>query len=213
MIEKITPVSQLSFTKIEHNSNGFRTNEFNTVDHLTKKFLTFGCSHTEGVAVLKHDSWPEQLRSNTELPQQLFNLGQGSASIDYVCRIMPYCLDYFQPDYVFLLCPNYLRFEYIDSAGVIRQSLPTDSNRINFVKTHDEEWCQQNYKEKLTQIKYLCNNKNIPNFYLKLDDLHSVIDHADRWILASDNMHYDKNWHRVIAEIFRYKFLARHLID
>lgn len=213
MLEKITPIDTKVFKDIsEYNANGFRTENFCKVNHSLPKILTLGCSHTEGISIAKQDSWPEQLKSIIEVPQ-LFNLGQNSASIDYIHRIIPHCLDYFCPDYIFILCPSYLRFEYTDPNGVIRQSLPTNPNRIMFMETHNEEWCQTNYEKKLNEIKTLCKNKNIPIFYLTTDDLHSVIDHGDRWILASDKVHFDKNWHRIVAEIFRYKFIARHLYD
>jgi hypothetical protein len=180
-----------------HNSHGFRTEEFSTVDHNKLKFLTFGGSDVMGACNHQQDSWPEVLKKM--LNMQGFNLGQGACSIDYVARIMPNSLEYFKPDAVFILYPPYVRFEYYKD-GNWYNSLPHDRDRIYFMETATDEWLENNFKEKVNLITNLCKRTKLVS--LILDDLVPYIDHADRWTMAPDGQHGDAEWNKSVAKIF-----------
>jgi hypothetical protein len=65
--------------KYEYNSWGYRTKEF---DDLEKDyFVSFGCSFTEGVGLIKEDMWVNKL--SKELCLDVFNLAQGGTGVDF----------------------------------------------------------------------------------------------------------------------------------
>ena len=93
--------------------------------------IALGCSHTYGVGVEKDEAWPSLLG--------LVNYGVPGCSTDLIVRTLPKILEKEQPDIVYILWPDWTRFEYRKD-GEWNQSHPTDSNRIDFMESHPEEW-------------------------------------------------------------------------
>jgi hypothetical protein len=188
------------------NSHGFRTSEFNTVDHTHKKFIVFGDSHTWGEGNRQCDIWPELLKEKINI-SQMFNLGQRGCSSDYMVRIMPACLEYFKPDYVFVLWADSSRFEN-EKDGVFTQTLVSNPNKEwrRIIKIKGIDWPEENYKAKTAIARNLCNSLSIPLIELTLQDLIPVMDHADCWPKAVNGTHYNKSWHNTVADIFADKF-------
>lgn len=156
--------------------------------------LAFGCSHTYGTANKEENTWPYLLGA--------INFGKPGGSIDYIARIFLDCVNHYKPHTVYILWPNFLRFEYKEYDQYL-QSLPTDPNRYKFLLTHNEEWCQKNYYSKVEYIKTICKQKHIKLIDMELDDLAPYIDYPDRWPLASDQSHYNHEWHRWVADIYK----------
>jgi hypothetical protein len=164
--------------------------------------LALGDSHTEGAGNHVGDIWSSRLAESLRIP--VINLGQAGCSTDCVARLMPISLDYFRPKAVCLLAPDYSRFE-IFKDDRYHQILPTDTNRIYYMETVTEEWLQKNWEEQISKIRRECQLRNVDIAILSLYDLIDIIDHADRWPQAVNHSHYDVEWHRLVAEIFRYK--------
>jgi len=188
----------------DYNRHGFRTDDFSTKDHTKPIVLAFGDSHTAGAGNHRHEIWAEQLKEKIGI-SQIFNMGQGGCSSDYMVRIMPKCLDYFKPEHIFVLWADHGRFEH-NKDGTWKQSLPTFPDRIYFMETATDQWLLDNFNEKVQLARNLCAERNIKMFDMTLYDLMPVIDHADKWPIARNGTHFNQEWHSVVAEIFARKF-------
>ena len=151
--------------------------------------LAFGCSHTYGVGVAVDETWPYYLRA--------MNFGVPGCSSDLIIRTMPAILDRYTPKVVFILWPDWTRFEI----GTI-QSLPTDKNRIHYMKDHDESWLKNNFKQRVAQANAICENKGIKLVDMTLSDLIPYIDYPDKWPLSKLGHHFNNIWHNQVATIF-----------
>lgn len=158
--------------------------------------FAIGCSHTYGVGVDPHESWPALL--------QLKNYGVSGISTDCIARVIPGIIDKETPSRIFILWPDWTRFEYVE-AGQYRQSLPSDSNRIKFMAEWTDSKLQENFQCHVNAIETLCKQYNIKLIALSLDDLIPHIDHADKWPLSKLGHHYSPVWHQWVAEIFKQK--------
>ena len=156
--------------------------------------LAFGCSHTYGIGVEPTEAWPSLLDA--------INLGVPGCSIDLIARILPSMLDKYTPHIVYILWPDWTRFEYIEH-GIYKQSLPMDSNRIYFMEKATDEWLQNNYLEQVEKIRKSCCEIELID--ITLYDLIPFIDHADKWPISKLGHHYNHEWHQWVANIFRDK--------
>jgi hypothetical protein len=100
--------------------------------------LALGCSHTYGVGVEVNEAWPYLLGAN--------NFGKSGCSADYLLRIAPELIAKYQPITMYILWPDWTRFEYIKD-GKYYQSLVSDLNRIEFMESHTTEWLLNNFLE------------------------------------------------------------------
>jgi hypothetical protein len=156
--------------------------------------IAVGCSHTVGVGVEPHEAWPNLLGA--------VNLGVGGCSADYIARNMPKYLTKYNPNLIYVLWPDWTRFEYFDQ-GQYYQSLPTDPNRIYFMETATDGWLQNNYIKQISLAREIC--KNIKLIEMTLYDLIPFIDHTDRWPVSKLGHHYSEVWHTWVADIFETK--------
>lgn len=163
----------------------------NIVDN--SKWLAFGCSHTWGVGVEADETWSYFLSAK--------NYGIIGCSADFIVRSAPEVIIEEQAEVVFVLWPDWTRFEYVQNNKYF-QSVPTDSNRIYFMSTHDDAWCLENFQNKVTQFKNFCVENNVKLVDMSLYDLIPYMDHADRWPLSKLGHHYSPVWHQQVADIF-----------
>jgi len=158
----------------------------------TSNCIAFGCSHTWGVGVEPYETWTHLVNAK--------NYGVPGASINLISRIAKHIIDEEHPDTIFILWPDWSRFEYILNNQYC-QSLPTDSNRINFVETHTDEWCRANFANEVELMHAVCKKRSIQLVDMTLYDLIPFIDHADRWPLSKLGHHYGPKWHQQVAEL------------
>jgi hypothetical protein len=158
------------------------------------KSLAFGCSHTWGCGVEADETWSFKLGAK--------NFGVGGCSADYILRIAPDIINKQNPEIIYVLWPDWTRFEYLKNNHYC-QSLPTDSNRIEFMKTHPEEWLLENFATKTKEMSKLCQQHSIKLVDMTLYDLIPYIDHADTWPLSKLGHHYAPAWHTQVADIFK----------
>ena len=155
--------------------------------------LAFGCSHTYGVGVDRHETWPALLN--------LKNCGVPGTSTDYIARILPSTVKENNPGKIFILWPDWTRFEYIKDNKYF-QSLPKDPNRIFFMEEWTEKKLKENFFSKQHEIKHYCDQRNIRLIAMALDDLAPYIDYPDRWPKSKLGHHYSPEWHKWVADIF-----------
>ena len=161
---------------------------------MSDKKIALGCSHTFGIGVEKHEAWPALLGA--------VNYGVNGASSDLIARTLPDILEKEQPNTVYILWPDWSRFEYLKNGRWI-QSHPTDPDRLNFMETHPEEWLRNNFAQKVKDVKQMCDDQNIKLHHMTLYDIIPYHDHADRWPLSKLGHHYSPEWHQWIANLFR----------
>lgn len=156
------------------------------------KDFAFGDSHTWGWGVEEDETWSSLLG--------LVNLGIRGSSANRVVRLANELIPIYKPSRVFVLWPDWGRFE-IKIGSEYRQVLPTDKDRINFMETHTDEWCLNNFRNMTEEMKLLCNNYGIELKQMTLYDLIPYIDHADRWPVNQTGTHYSSQWHQWVANI------------
>lgn len=158
--------------------------------------LALGCSHTWGIGVEATETWPYLLAAK--------NFGVPGISSDFIARTAPALIAQHRPSIVYVLWPDWSRFEYWDK-NIYRQSLLTDLNRIKFMEIATDAWLQENFITQRTSVKNLCSKHNIKLVEMTLYDLIPYIDHADQWPLSKLGHHYSPLWHTWVADIFRNK--------
>ena len=154
--------------------------------------IAVGCSHTYGVGVDKSDAWPNLLGA--------INLGVPGISSDHIARNITNYLNQYNPSIVYVLWPEWTRFEYCEN-NQIRQSLPSDPDRIFFMETATDDWLKENFINQTNIVKEKC--KRIKLVELTLYDLIPFIDHADTWPISKLGHHYNEEWHSLVANIFK----------
>lgn len=157
--------------------------------------LAFGCSHTYGIGVERNETWAYLLGAD--------NRGVPGCSSDLIARTAPAIIELTKPDVVYVLWPDWSRFEYFKDGNYF-QSLPTDPNRMQFMETATEAWLQDNFTKQVNILVEFCNNR-AKLVHMTLYDLIPYIDHPDRWPISKLGHHYSPVWHTWIADIFRNK--------
>lgn len=105
------------------NQQGFRTHDLNM--YLGQKVnVALGCSHTMGIGLPDHMTWPFIIEQSTGIPT--LNLGLGQGSSDTVARILTNICDLFDIESVFILWPSVNRFELYEDNN-IRSIIPSSS--------------------------------------------------------------------------------------
>jgi hypothetical protein len=163
----------------------------NSIDSSTS--LAFGCSHTWGIGVECHESWPYLLSAK--------NYGVPGTSADHLIRTAQKIIPVENPNTIFVLWPDWRRFEYTEN-NQYHQSLPSDKNRIEFMQTHNENWCASNFANQVKKMHDLCLDQQIKLIDMTLYDLLPYMDHSDRWPLSKLGHHYAPEWHKQVADLF-----------
>ena len=165
--------------------------EFRNIIYQSNK-IAVGCSHTWGCGVEAEQTWPYLLDA--------MNFGVGACSSDYVARKLPTLIEKYQPTTVYVLWPDWTRFEYLKNGHYV-QSLPTDKDRILFMETATDKWLQNNFLEQVDKVKNICSNIELID--MTLYDLIPFIDYSDKWPISKLGHHYSEEWHRWVANIFK----------
>lgn len=161
------------------------------------KSLAFGCSHTWGVGVEDTETWSYLLGA--------INFGVPGVSSDFVARIAAKIIKQHAPDTVYVLWPDWGRFEYLNDRGQYCQSRPTDPDRINFMEIATDKWLQDNFEKQQNTVRNCCKEHGAKLVDMTLYDLIPYIDHADQWPISKLGHHYSPIWHSWVADIFRKK--------
>lgn len=159
-------------TKIEYkmNSRGFRAIEFNNLPG--KYFLTLGCSHTYGIGINYNDTWTNVLANQLNIAG--LNLGTPGAAMLTCYRTLKNYLSILNPEFVVLQGPSINRVELIgphhDQFVVIVPNY-TPGSWGEYYKMWQATDANAFALESVTldAMSYLCNQKNIPFYYIDND--------------------------------------------
>ena len=194
-----------------YNSYGFRTKEF-VLNNGVDKILCFGCSHAEGVGLKQEDIWVSHILAN--FPNyDVYNLGVGGASPDYVARILTNTVSVFNPKHIFILWPSSSRFETYNSVKKLDDD-PTLMNGPWNLNEHnkcmaDETNMYNNLQKNRLIINLLQNKYQFKLYELSTDDELGTMAFNQLYQLnqARDH-HYGPAQHQRIAELFMEKVNA-----
>ena len=173
----------------------------NLIDN--SKYVAFGCSHTWGVGVEANETWPYLLNAK--------NYGIVGASSDQLLRVAREIIEPNSVQTVFVLWPDWTRFEYIDHQGKPQQSHVTDPNRIMFMDTHTDQWCRKNFMENIRQLHIICSVNDIKFVDMTLYDLVPYLDNSDKWPISKLGHHYAPEWHQKVADLFAWADRSNHI--
>lgn len=194
-----------------YNSYGYRTTEFDLTNNIPK-ILCFGCSHTEGVGLKFEDIWISHIKLKFS-DHDLYNLGIGGASADYVTRLLSNTASIFNPDYVFILWPSMSRFETYKTVYNLNDD-PTLMNGPWNLNEHnkcmaDETNMYNNLQKNRLIINLLQNKYQFKLHELSTDDELGTMAFNQLYQLnqARDH-HYGPAQHQRIAELFMEKVNA-----
>lgn len=151
-----------------HNSNGFRTDEFD----IRESAMAIGCSFTYGSGLREEDIWPTIL--SEKLNKHIWNLGISGASFDTTYRMCSYYVIHLNVQEVFLLIPPKSRFEYFNmSEGYLDVMLPRMIKHFDeFVKGYVmDEMIEVNYFKNLDAIRYACLKNDAKLYFLNHDNI------------------------------------------
>lgn len=98
------------------NANGFRCDDFDTMDFTKKSIIYLGCSKTYGIGVPESDAWPtmlhEMIQKEHNTTYNYINLGVPGGGIDYYLHFLPY-FSKFNPKMVISATPEIVRMNLI----------------------------------------------------------------------------------------------------
>ena len=92
----------------QYNAQGYRTKDL--IGMYDKKVdIALGCSLTEGIGLPIGGTWPSLVEESRDYP--MLNLGIQCGSTDTVARMLTNCMGLFDIQQVFILWPDFSRFE------------------------------------------------------------------------------------------------------
>tara|TARA_B110001454_G_scaffold59023_1_gene57757 strand:+ start:481 stop:1335 length:855 start_codon:yes stop_codon:yes gene_type:complete len=120
------------------NANGFRCDDFDTMDFTKKSIIYLGCSHTFGVGLPEEHSWPtithNKIQKEHNTIYNYINLGVHGAGIDYYLQFLPYFAK-FNPGIIISCTPEITRINSIDKNNIISHLTPFSVLDNHYLKT------------------------------------------------------------------------------
>ena len=168
-----------------YNKDGFRTHEFDSKPCV----IALGCSHTEGVGVAEHHTWPAKLEQKLQKP--VYNLGVGGTGIDTCYRLMKYYATTLNVDAVCLNIPPE-RFE-IYTGKFWETHTVQNIDRVDFMK----QWFTNEantvlHQDKLINaIHWFCSTNNLKLATTLWDDKEYLADDIGRDLLHNGPKYHE----------------------
>lgn len=134
------------------NKNGFRCDDFETMDFSKKSIIYLGCSHTFGVGLPEEETWAYKVHKMTEEWQRTtynyINLGSSGVGPDFYLHLTPY-FKKLNPAYVFSYTPDIHRIMLVNDDGWIFRCLPGMVEDASLIESFQSEYNMQAYKNLL----------------------------------------------------------------
>ena len=136
------------------------------------RVMSVGCSHTEGINVHNHQTWPHCL--SKLIPNGVdLNLGVTGRSNDYIARTILTWTDYLKPSLVLVMYTYPHRREYYRETGEIEPFHPTPwgyfdedmegrKKWVNMLEINNDEENFMNWYKNHQLITYYLKSKDIP---------------------------------------------------
>ena len=122
------------------NANGFRCDDFDTMDFTKKSVIYLGCSHTFGMGLPEEHSWPSithnKLQKQHNTKYNYINLGIPGVGADYYLHFLPYFAK-FNPEIIISCNPEITRMNAISSDNIIFHLTPFSVLDKHYIKTKD----------------------------------------------------------------------------
>jgi hypothetical protein len=153
------------------------------------KIACFGCSNTYGIGLPINWTWPDLLtqKIGTET-HSIDNYGVNGGSTETIARLVFEKLYVKRENYdaVFVLFPDYFRYEYTDSKAISTNLIPynyvLDENGkakmlpLDFVHAATISYSFFRFVKSYKLIKEVCNNRKIPFYWYSWSDNITAID-------------------------------------
>ena len=114
------------------NANGFRCDNFDTMDFTKKSIIYLGCSKTYGIGVPESGAWPtmvhERIQKEHNTTYNYVNLGVPGGGIDFYLHFLPY-FSKFNPALIMSATPEIVRMNLI-SEGRNPEEIETNEGEV-----------------------------------------------------------------------------------
>ncbi len=189
-----------SFT-YKYNSYGFRSREFN-LDEMNPVILALGCSHTVGVGVPQHDSWPEVFGRNYFSEYSVYNAGLGGAGADTIARLAVNMIPIIRPSIVAIMWPSLFRFETYENGAVMNGAWTMEQDNLQY----EDNTAYNNQTKNKTIVELLQMSHKFKLLSIDWDDTVQTVYSTVTWSKARDGAHFGIDWHQQIAHDFNLQY-------
>lgn len=200
------------------NANGFRCDDFDTIDFTKKSVIYLGCSHTFGIGLPEEHCWPLITHKvlNTTETYNYINLSVAGGSVDWYLLFLPF-FKKFNPALIISANPFTERMIMLDDFNenekILRDILPSDTklnkrfNNVNISKAYDYLLRFQpdyfEYRRKVIFANIESVAKSLNAKFISIDN-ETLMNNQQKGIIkprARDLMHHSKENHEVISSI------------
>ena len=198
------------------NANGFRCDDFDTMDFTKKSIIYLGCSHTFGIGLPEEHSWPSITHKvlNTTETYNYINLSVAGGNIDWYLHFLPYFAK-FNPALIISANPFTERMIMIDDENekekILRDLLPSDAKRsqrfsnVDVSKAYDYLLRFQpdyfEYRRKVIFANIESVTKSLNAKFISIDNETLMRAKMKYLHTARDSLHYPKEHHEFISSI------------
>lgn len=200
--EKKAALDALNWTEdsitYKFNSHGFRSDEF-----VGDGIVFLGCSLTVGIGMDLERTWAHRIATSFNLKN--WNLGQGAGANDTCFRLGEYWIPKLRPKMVCMLSPSKYRIEIVKPDG-LDTFLPNSQRSLK--KDLYNDWLSTdtngklNAKKNIDALTLLCNQLEIPFYYLSADETMANGGTIQPGDYARDLLHPGYLWNIDIADRF-----------
>ena len=200
------------------NANGFRCDDFDTIDFTKKSVIYLGCSHTFGIGLPEEHCWPLITHKvlNTTETYNYINLSVAGGSVDWYLLFLPF-FKKFNPALIISANPFTERMIMIDDFNenekILRDIVPSDAkdklnknfNNVNISKAYyyllrfQPDYFEYRRKVIFANIESVAKSLNAK--FISIDSEVVAKQHFQNSRLARDLSHFSKEHHEVISSI------------
>jgi lysophospholipase L1-like esterase len=197
------------------NANGFRCDDFDTMDFTKKSIIYLGCSYTYGVGLPDTDTWPsmfhDKIQKEHNTTYNYINLGVPGGGIDYYLHFLPY-FSKFNPALIVSATPEITRMVMIEddyfmndmSIGTIDVNILRKKTLTQIERAYDRlVQLGDNYFEYRKEIIFANIRAYAKSHHTEfLDvDVNSFENNSSNEEIARDNVHFSSTSHKVLVEM------------
>ena len=198
------------------NANGFRCDDFDTIDFTKKSVIYLGCSHTFGIGLPEEHCWPLITHKvlNTTETYNYINLSVAGGSVDWYLLFLPF-FKKFNPALIISANPFTERMIMIDDFNenekILRDIHPSDAklnksfNNVNIYKAYDYLLRFQpdyfEYRRKVIFANIESVAKSLNAKFISIDNETLMRANMKYLHTARDLGHFSKEHHEFISSI------------
>jgi hypothetical protein len=174
-----------------YNEYGFRGD---SPDKSGFKIMSVGCSHTEGIDVNDHQTWPHYLSKLIKRGVDI-NMGISGRSNDYIVRAIMAHTDKFKPNLVCVMYTYTHKKEYYTSKGKIEPYHPSPWGYFkDSLQGQKEFYYQSSLKNEHDDFQNWYKNHQLITYYLKSKNIPFVWNGTFLKTEYTDENRFDGNY-------------------